>query len=121
MSNEETTTESKSLHTKGIWSRRDLEIIGPYGSDKSICEMTGNFMHQSESIANAKRIITCVNSHDELVKALEGAKKLLLEMGRHIRNTDEDNEASEYWNLDGDYIPQPEFEAIKNALKKASI
>jgi len=43
-------------HTAGKWAIRDLEIIGPINSNKSICEITGNFMDEEEAAANAKLI-----------------------------------------------------------------
>jgi len=43
-------------HTVGKWAIRDLEIIGPINSNKSICEITGNFMDEEEAAANAKLI-----------------------------------------------------------------
>ena len=43
-------------HTAGKWAIRDLEIIGPIESNKSICEITGNFMDEAEAAANAKLI-----------------------------------------------------------------
>ncbi len=42
--------------TPGKWAIRDNEIIGPYGSDKCICEMTGNFMSEEEKKANIRLI-----------------------------------------------------------------
>lgn len=106
LNNEETTTESKSLHTKGVWSRRDLEIIGPYSSNKSICEMTGNFMDKSESLANAKRIVTCVNSHDELVKALQDMQEKYRELS---------------WKHYVEPVSDPIYVQAIEALKKAGI
>ena len=53
-------------YTQGEWSIRDLEIIGPYESNKSICEITGNFMHEDEAMANAKLIAAA----PELLNAL---------------------------------------------------
>jgi len=46
----------KAKYTTGPWAVRDLEIIGPINSNKSICEITGNFMDESEAKANAKLI-----------------------------------------------------------------
>lgn len=60
----------ESKHTATPWTKRDIEIIGPYMSNKSICEMTGNFMDEGEAMANLNHIVTCVNTHDELVERL---------------------------------------------------
>lgn len=53
-------------YTTGQWAVRDLEIIGPINSNKSICEITGNFMDESEAKANAKLIAAA----PELLKRL---------------------------------------------------
>jgi hypothetical protein len=54
-------------HTKGKWIKRGLEIIGPYGSNKHICEITGNFMSEEEGNANASLIAAA----PELLNALQ--------------------------------------------------
>jgi len=53
---EESQYNSKEGFTSGEWAIRDLEIIGPIGSNKSICEITGNFMDEGEAEANARLI-----------------------------------------------------------------
>jgi len=58
--------ETNKNHTKGEWAIRNLEIIGPYGSNKSICEITGNYMDEDEAVCNMHRIVECVNGYDAL-------------------------------------------------------
>lgn len=53
-------------HTPGKWAIRDNEIIGPYGTSKSICEMTGDFCTPEETKAN-KQLIA---SSPELLEVL---------------------------------------------------
>lgn len=76
--NPETTTNTVTGEgfTKGNWAVRDYEVIGPYGSHKTICEMTGN-LPKEEKKANAKRIVNCVNNFDSLVSALKDAQREL--------------------------------------------
>ena len=66
----------ENKHTAGQWAIRDLEIIGPIGSNKSICEITGNFMDESEAEANAKLIAAA----PLLLEALQGMVKLYEEV-----------------------------------------
>jgi len=51
-----TNIEQREGFTRGEWVRRDLEILGPYETNKHICEITGNFMNKSEALANAALI-----------------------------------------------------------------
>lgn len=76
MESKEVKTESKSLHTKGFFRQG-------YANTKAIvCEFdgliitvanteTGSKLISDEiAIANAERICTCLNAHDELVENL---------------------------------------------------
>ena len=74
-------------YTGGQWAIRDYEIIGGYGSDKSICEMTGNFMDRAEKKANAQRIVQAVNNHDALVSALKEAMDIIERMDTDINSS----------------------------------
>jgi hypothetical protein len=55
--------EQREGFTGGEWVRRDLEIIGPYGSNKHICEMTGNFMDEAETEANITLLLQAKNMY----------------------------------------------------------
>lgn len=62
---------SSNKHTAGQWAIRDLEIIGPIGSNKSICEITGNFMDEYEAEANAKLIAAAPILYNAAYSALQ--------------------------------------------------
>lgn len=69
--------------TKGEWAIRDLEIIGPYGTNKSICEITGNYMDETEAKANAELIVSAPRLHEEnktLKSVIEKQDKNLSEL-----------------------------------------
>jgi len=74
-------------HTKENWVLRDNEIIGPYLSNKHICEITGNFMSADESKANAKLIAAA----PELLKALIEVKKAYRELAKLYDPSTHDN------------------------------
>ncbi len=67
----------ESKHTKTPWALRDFEVIGPYMSDKFICDCVGHESNYEENKANAAHIVKCVNSHDELVKVLKSLNAAL--------------------------------------------
>lgn len=59
-------------------------------------------------------------STDVLLKALAGARLLILEMGHTIRYLDEDNVNVELWSNDGAYVPDDRFRAL-DALVPAEL
>lgn len=61
-------------HTPGPWAIRDLEIVGSYESNKSICEITGNFIGAHEAIANLKLIA----ASPELLRLLEKVQEMFV-------------------------------------------
>lgn len=66
-------TQTKELFTQGDWAIRDLEIIGPLGSNKSICEITGNFMDEDEAKANACLLLQAKNMYEAIRGFVENA------------------------------------------------
>ncbi len=86
--------ETNKKYTKGRWSIRDLEVIGPMGSNKSICEMTGSFMNESEAKANAARIVECVNGYDALI---EENRKLKDALAMFLTGINKSFEANDYY------------------------
>ena len=61
----------ESKHSKTPWAIRDFEVIGSYGSNKTICDCIGYESGYEENKANVKHIVKCVNTHEELVKSLQ--------------------------------------------------
>lgn len=59
-------------------------------------------------------------STDVLLKALAGARLLILEMGHKLRYLDEDNVNVELWSNDGAYVPDDRFRAL-DALVPAEL
>jgi len=98
----------ESKHTKGKWIARDLEIIGPYGTNKHVCEITGNFMDEDEGIANAKRIVECVNNYDALKEENERLKNIAYDLTGKVADLKDIREQENFKN-----------ERLKEALKFA--
>ena len=61
----------ETKHTPGPWRVGDAghTVFGPPRADKPCPEIIA----QSLRIANARRIVQCVNAHDALVEAVEAA------------------------------------------------
>lgn len=51
-------------------------------------------------------------STEDLLKALAGARLLILEMGHKIRYLDEEGDHGELWSNDGAYVPDDRFRAL---------
>ncbi len=77
-----------SAHTKTPWETDDFAILATGKESEewgTLCVATvgdeqwkdddGNFLPAAEDRANAQHIVTCVNSHDELLEALKGMIK----------------------------------------------
>lgn len=96
----------ETKHTKTPWARRDFEIVGPFGSRKNVCEMTGLSESYDENVANARLIVKCVNSHDELVKALQDMQEKYRELP---------------WKHYVEPVSDPIYVQAIEALKKAGI
>ena len=90
-------------HTKGNWEITDLEIIRPMGTNKSICQITGSFIDETESKANAKLIAAA----PDLLGMLIVAQNML---NLYVPNTANDG------SVNGEKLAK-----VEEAIKKATI
>ena len=63
--------------TKGKWVNRVDCIIGPFKSNKTICEMAGNFCDEEEKEANAALIALAPDLAAEVVRLREREKAMV--------------------------------------------
>lgn len=107
----------ETTHTPGPWINRQNEILGPFKSNKTICEIPQDkSISNEESEANARLI----SAAPELLEALIEARKLLLDMGHTVRYLDEDCTNSNLWANDENYISDQRFLSLEEAINKAT-
>jgi hypothetical protein len=63
-----------SGYAGGKWEHDGRDVMGCDGPYPAICSCDG---FKNTAIANAARIVQCVNAHDELVEALEDCESAL--------------------------------------------
>jgi hypothetical protein len=105
----------KTAFTSGEWyanntaGDHDIEIY----TEKSIALVRGT---DEEAQANAR----LMKNAPKLLAALLTAQNMLLDMGKIIREKDEEGDFSEFWTNDGDYIPGFQFRQIEDAIREAT-
>jgi hypothetical protein len=133
-------------HTPGPWLRDDTTIYVLEPSDgwaDGKTRMRNRFTvsvqgcrhtPKEEIDANARRIVAAVNACEsisthaleqgvvaELLEALQGARRLILDMGRIIRGLDDNNEWLEFWTQDGSYLRcDRRFDAVEAPIAHAT-
>jgi hypothetical protein len=109
-------------HTPGPWDC-DLDyIVAPdpngrhpdiYIAEIAHSDEEGRVASYQQQHANRQLIAAA----PDLLAALRGAQRLILDMGKIIRGLDDNHEWLEFWTNDGDYICSDDrYEAITAAI-----
>jgi hypothetical protein len=105
--------------TPGPWRIHRLTngwpVITSAAHDIADLRLNGNGLAHAE--ANAVLIATA----PELLATLRGAHRLILDMGRIIRDLDDNHEWLEFWTQDGSYLCcDRRFDAVEAAIAHAT-